>query len=152
PGVDEEACPHDLAPTASTTAAMALGDAPAVALPTRRGFGRAQLARIQPGGALGRRLLLRAAAGMGSDDLPAVRSGAALRSVGALLAGKRGTVAVTNESGALAGVVTAGDLTRLMESNEQFFDTPVDDVMTKSPKSTRADELGATAVGLMERT
>lgn len=151
-GVDEEACPHDLAPTASTTAAMALGDALAVALLKHRGFGRDQFARIHPGGALGRRLLLRVADVMVTDDLPVVRPGAAMREVVVLLAEKRGTVAVTDERGVLSGVVTAGDLTRLMESNEKFFDIPVADVMTRSPKSTRADELGATAVGLMERT
>jgi len=150
--VSEEACPHDLAPTASTTATMALGDALAVTLLTLRGFGREQFARIHPGGALGRRLLLRVADVMVTDDLPIARSTATMREVVVLLAGKRGTVAVTDDAGALVGVITAGDLTRLMERSETFFGIAASEVMTRNPRSTRADVLAATAVGLMERS
>jgi arabinose-5-phosphate isomerase len=151
-GVDEEACPHDLAPTSSTTAALALGDALALALLKSRGFGPDEFARIHPGGALGRRLLIRVADVMVSDDLPILRPDATMRQAVVLLAEKRGTVAVTDDAGVLLGVVTSGDLTRLMELNDDFFGILVARVMTENPKSTRPDELAATAVGLMERS
>lgn len=150
-GVEEEACPLDLAPTSSTTATLALGDALALALLDRRGFGPEDFARFHPGGALGRRLLLRVSDAMVNDDLPLLNPAATMREAVVLLAEKRGTVAVIEPDGTLAGVVTSGDLTRLMERNESFFDTPVADVMTRNPKTTVATELGATAVGIMER-
>ncbi len=151
-GVDEEACPHDLAPTSSTTAALALGDALALALLKSRGFGPDEFARIHPGGALGRRLLIRVAEVMVTDDLPILRPDATMRQAIVLLAEKRGTVAVTSDSGVLVGVLTSGDLTRLMERNDDFFGISVAQVMTHEPKSVRPDELAATAVGLMERS
>ncbi len=150
--VSEEACPHDLAPTASTTAMMALGDALALALLKRRGFGREQFARIHPGGALGRRLLLTVADVMVTEALPVVLPTASMREVVVLLAGRRGTVAITDADGRLVGVFTAGDLTRLMKRSEAFFDIPVAEVMTREPRSTRPEVLAATAVGLMERS
>lgn len=150
--VSEEACPHDLAPTASTTAMMALGDALALALLKRRGFGREQFARIHPGGALGRRLLLTVADVMVTEALPVVLPTASMREVVVLLAGRRGTVAITDADGRLVGVFTAGDLTRLMKRSEAFFDIPVAKVMTREPRSTRPEVLAATAVGLMERS
>lgn len=150
-GVDEEACPHDLAPTSSTTATMVMGDALALSLLRRRGFGPEEFARFHPGGSLGRRLLLRVGDVMITDDLPILQPEATMRECVVLLAEKRGTVAVTDQSGRLSGVVTAGDLTRLMEHQETFFDTSVTNVMTREPKTTIADELGAAAVGTMER-
>jgi arabinose-5-phosphate isomerase len=150
-GVDEEACPHDLAPTSSTTATLALGDALALALLKRRGFGPDEFARIHPGGALGRRLLIRVADVMVTGELPILRPSATMREAIVLLAEKRGTVAVTDDAGVLLGVVTSGDLTRLMERNEEFFSIPVSQVMTVEPKWIAPDELAAAAVGLMER-
>jgi len=149
--VTEEACPETLAPTASTTAALALGDALAVALLEVKGFRREQFAALHPGGALGRTLLLRVADVMLTDDLPTLRPDRPMRECVVLLAQKRGTVAVVNPSGGLEGVVTAGDLTRLMERTDQFLDIPVGDVMTRTPKSTRPDELAGAAVRLMEQ-
>jgi arabinose-5-phosphate isomerase len=150
-GVAEEACPHDMAPTSSTTAALALGDALAVTLLQRRGFGREDFARIHPGGALGRKLLLRVADVMVREEIPLLPPDATMRECTMLLAKKRGTVAVVDAGGVLLGVVTAGDLTRLMEREEGFFDVPVASVMTRSPKAAGPDDLAATAVGLMER-
>ncbi|HEX6925503.1 MAG TPA: KpsF/GutQ family sugar-phosphate isomerase [Longimicrobiaceae bacterium] len=150
-GVAEEACPHDLAPTTSTTAALALGDALAVALLRRRGFDREDFARIHPGGALGRRLLMRVRDAMLVEDLPTLGPTATMRECIVLLAEKRGTVAVVDDDGKLLGVVTAGDLTRLMERENDVFDVPVERVMTRSPRTTRPDELAAAAVGIMER-
>jgi arabinose-5-phosphate isomerase len=150
-GVSEEACPHDLAPTSSTTAALAMGDALALALLKRRGFGPDEFARLHPGGALGRRLLLKVSDVMVTQDLPILPPSATMRSAVVLLAEKRGTVAIADTTGALLGVLTSGDLTRLMERSDTFFDVPVADVMTGDPKWIGPDELAATAVGIMER-
>ena len=149
--VTEEACPHDLAPTTSTTAALALGDALAVALLRARGFGREDFARLHPGGALGRRLLLRVRDAMVTEDLPILREGATMRECVVLLAEKRGTVAIVDGNGVLLGVVTAGDLTRLIEREGDVFSVPVERVMTPTPRTAGPDDLAAAAVGTMER-
>jgi len=149
--VAEEACPETLAPTASTTVALALGDALAVTLLEIKGFRREDFAALHPGGVLGRKLLLRVSDVMLSHDLPTLTPERPMRECVVLLAEKRGTVAIVDKKGALAGVVTAGDLTRLMERTDTFLDIPVGDVMTKTPKSTAADELASAAVSLMER-
>jgi arabinose-5-phosphate isomerase len=149
--VAEEACPHDLAPTSSTTAAMAMGDALAVALLLRRGFGRDDFARFHPGGALGRRLLLRVADVMETANVPVLPPHATMRQALVPLAERRGTVAVAGADGVLQGVVTSGDLTRLMEREEHFYGFAVSEVMTNDPKTIEPEELAAAAVGLMER-
>lgn len=149
--VEEEACPHDLAPTCSTTAALAMGDALSVALLLRRGFGRDDFARIHPGGALGRRLLLRVGDVMVTRELPLLSPDATMRQCVVLLAERRGTVAVVDQDEVLLGVITSGDLTRLMEREEHFFGIPVSEVMTATPKTSDPDQLGAVAVGIMER-
>src|SRR5881397_2830612 len=115
--VTEEACPETLAPTASTTVALALGDALAVALLEVKGFRREDFAALHPGGVLGRKLLLRVADVMLTHDLPILTPDRPMRECVMLLAEKRGTVAIVEQdgNGKLAGVVTAGDLTRLME-------------------------------------
>jgi arabinose-5-phosphate isomerase len=149
--VAEEACDETLAPTASTSAALALGDALAVALLEMKGFGREQFAALHPGGTLGRKLLLRVRDVMLTRDLPTLAPDRPMRDCVVLLARRRGTVAVVNGTGALQGVVTAGDLTRLMERTREFLDIPVGDVMTRTPRTTTPDELAATALGVMER-
>jgi arabinose-5-phosphate isomerase len=149
--VEEEACPMDLAPTCSTTAALALGDALAVALLQRRGFGKDDFARFHPGGALGRQLLLRVADVMVSGELPLLAPTASMRECVVMLAGMRGTAVVVDADRHLLGVVTAGDLTRLMEREEHFFAIAVSDVMTEEPKTAQPTELAAAAVGVMER-
>ena len=150
--VAEEACPETLAPTASTTVALALGDALAVTLLEVKGFRREDFAALHPGGVLGRKLLLRVADVMLSQDLPVLTPDRPMRECVMLLAEKRGTVVVVERNGtSLAGVVTAGDLTRLMERTDQFLDIRVGEVMTKTPKTTNSDELASAAVSLMER-
>lgn len=149
-GVAAEACPLDLAPTASTTAALAMGDALAVALMRERGFDADDFARIHPGGALGRRLTLRVRDVMVTEDYPATTPDATVRGIIVPLARKRGTVPVIDDANALVGVVTAGDLARLMERTGDFLDLPVSHIMTTSPKIAHPDELGATAVRRME--
>jgi arabinose-5-phosphate isomerase len=148
--VDEEACPHDLAPTCSTTAALALGDALAVTLLLQRGFQQEDFALLHPAGALGRRLL-RVRDVMITDGFPTLPPTATMRECVVLLAEKRGTVAVIDDQRVLLGVVTAGDLTRLMERKEDFLTVRVAEVMTVSPATTKPDQLAAAAVGLMER-
>jgi arabinose-5-phosphate isomerase len=149
--VAEEACPHDLAPTSSTTAALAMGDALAVALLLRRGFGREDFARLHPGGALGRRLLLTVRDVMLTGDLPLLAPTATMRECVVHLAEKRGTVAVVDGDAKLLGVVTSGDLTRLMEREEHFFSIAVSEIMTRNPRTAEPGQLAAAAVGLMER-
>ncbi len=149
--VTEEACPETLAPTASTTVALALGDALAVALLEVKGFRRDQFAALHPGGALGRNLLLRVADVMLTADVPTLLPDRPMRECVVLLAEKRGTVAIVDPGGGLVGVVTAGDLTRLMEKTNQFLDLPVGQVMTKTPKATTPDELAGAAVRVMEQ-
>ncbi|MEQ8331250.1 MAG: KpsF/GutQ family sugar-phosphate isomerase [Longimicrobiales bacterium] len=148
--VDEEACPMDLAPTSSTTAALAMGDALAVVVLQMKGFAEDDFAALHPGGALGRKLTVRVADVMLSDDLPTLRETAVMRECIVPLAEKRGTVAVVDADGLITGVVTAGDLTRLMERDPNFLERPVSEVMTRSPKVARPDELGAAAVRRME--
>ncbi len=147
--VAQEACPFDLAPTTSTTAALAMGDALAVALLLRSGFTRDDFARLHPGGALGRRLTLRVRDVMLTDALPVLAPDAPMRRCVMLLAERRGTVAVVEEE-RVVGVVTAGDLTRLMERHEHFFEVPVRDVMNREPKVTSPDTLASAAVYQME--
>jgi arabinose-5-phosphate isomerase len=147
--VAEEACPHDLAPTASTTAALALGDALAVALLELKGFRREDFAVLHPGGSLGRQLLLRVRDVM----LPPGRllpPDAPMRDAVVSLARDRGLAMVGSE-GRLTGVLTTGDLTRLAERDPDFLGRPVSQVMTRTPKTTGPDDLAAAAVGTMER-
>jgi len=149
--VEEEACPFDLAPTSSTTAALALGDALAVALLLRRGFTREDFARYHPGGSLGRKLTLRVSDVMIDRDYPSLVPGAPMRHCVVLLAQKRGTVPIVDGERRVIGVVTAGDLTRRMERQEDIFDTPVGEVMNRNPKRVRREELAAAALFLMEK-
>ena len=149
--VSEEACPHDLAPTTSTTVTLALGDALAVALLQERHFSREDFARLHPGGALGRKLTLRVRDVMVTDDLPVLGAAATMRECIVLLAEKRGTVPIVDGEGRVSGVITAGDLTRLMERDPGFLDVPVREVMNPNPKTVEPDALAASAVFLMEK-
>lgn len=149
--VDEEACPHDLAPTASTTVALALGDALAVALLEERGFSAEDFARLHPGGALGRRLLTRVSDVMEHDALPLLAPDALIREAMVLLAERRGIVVVTDQTCHVLGVVTTGDFARLMERSADPLATPVRDVMTASPRLAQATELGSAVVHRMQQ-
>jgi len=149
-GVREEACPHDLAPTTSTTVTVALGDALAVALLQEKGFRADDFAKLHPGGALGRRLLTRVIDVMESDRIPVLSRTATMREAVALLAERRG-IAIVVEQERVAGVVTAGDLTRLLERVADVLSVPVADVMTTSPRLAREHELGSAVVHRMEK-
>ena len=147
--VAEEACPHDLAPTTSTTVALALGDALAVALLQVKGFRREDFAALHPGGSLGRRLLLRVRDVMVHPG-HVLGPAATMRQAVVSLAHDRG-LALVVENGRLVGVLTTGDLTRMAERDPGFLDRPVGGVMTRTPKTAAPDDLAAAAVGTMER-
>ncbi len=148
--VKEEACPHDLAPTTSTTVALALGDALAIALLEEKGFDADDFARLHPGGAIGRRLLTRVTDVMVTDNLPILRESDTMREAVVQLAERRGIAIVTGKDGSVVGVVTTGDLSRLMEHEENVFPIPVTNVMNRTPKVAQADELGSAVVYRME--
>jgi arabinose-5-phosphate isomerase len=150
-GVAEEACPMDLAPTSSTTAALAMGDALAMVLLKRKGFQPEDFARFHPGGALGKRLTITVADLMVSQDYPEVGEGARVRECIVPLARMRGTVPIVDADRRLRGVLTTGDLMRLMERREDFLDVPVAEVMTKSPRTTVPGALAGAVVRDMER-
>ncbi len=149
--VREEACPHDLAPTTSTTVTLALGDALAVALLEVKGFRREDFARLHPGGRLGRRLLTRVGDVMLTSSLPILPATATMREAVVVLAERRGIVLVAGPDAQLQGLLTAGDLTRLMEREQDVFPVRVETVMVRDPKVARADELGSAVVFRMEQ-
>ena len=148
-GVAEEACPHDLAPTTSTTAALALGDALAVAVLEQKGFSRDQFASLHPGGRLGRRLLLRVRDVMVAPGPPLQPVDPMQRAV-ECLARHRG-IALVEQDHRLVGVITAGDLSRLAQRETNYLARPVEGVMTRTPKTVAADEPAAAAVATMQR-
>jgi arabinose-5-phosphate isomerase len=148
--VPEEACPMDLAPTSSTTAALALGDALAVVVLQLKGFREEDFAALHPGGALGRKLSLRVRDVMVAEEYPRLGEDALMRDCIVPLAEMRGTVPIVDADGRIIGVVTAGDLTRLMERDPDFLERPVSEVMTRDPKVAHPDELGSAAVRRME--
>jgi arabinose-5-phosphate isomerase len=149
--VREEACPHDLAPTTSTTAALALGDALAVALLEHKGFRREDFARLHPGGALGRRLVTLVDEVMLTEPLPILPPGSSLRQAVVLLAEQRGIVMVVDGERALHGVLTAGDLTRLMERVDDVLSEPVERIMTRHPRCAERGELASAVAYRMEQ-
>ncbi|RKU00602.1 KpsF/GutQ family sugar-phosphate isomerase [Burkholderia sp. Nafp2/4-1b] len=151
--VSKEACPLNLAPTASTTAALALGDALAVAVLDARGFGSEDFARSHPGGALGRRLLTHVRDVMRSgDDVPRVGLDATLSDALFQITAKRmGMTAVVGPDGRVAGIFTDGDLRRVLARDGDFRTLPIVDVMTRGPRTIGPEHLAVEAVELMER-
>ena len=151
--VDQEACPLNLAPTASTTAQMALGDALAVALLDARGFREEDFARSHPGGSLGRKLLMHVRDLMRSGDaLPVVAPQASLNDLLREMTGKGlGFTAMVDELGRPVGIFTDGDLRRLIERGADLRALRADDVMHRSPRQVAADALAVDAAEVMER-
>jgi arabinose-5-phosphate isomerase len=151
--VAEEACPMGLAPTASTTAALAMGDALAVAVLERRGIGRDDFALVHPGGRLGRKLLLKVEELMRrGEELPLVDRDLPMRQAIPVISGKRlGMAAVTGAEGALVGIITDGDLRRALQRCPDLLDRPAGSVMTPRPKVIDRAELAAKAVQVMEQ-
>ncbi len=156
-GVKEEACPLGLAPTASTTATLAMGDALAVALLNKRGFKEEDFACFHPGGTLGKKLLLRVRDLMHTGDAIPIVSGTTLikDAIYEISSKKMGIVAVINAEGRLVGVISDGDLRRWMEKTEKTGENLLakraGDIMTKNPKIANKDSLAAEAVAIMEK-
>ena len=149
--VKEEACPHDLAPTASTTVTLVMGDALAVALLEARGFSADDFALLHPGGSLGKKLLMRVSDIMEKGEkLPFCFIEDKMRKAVLEMAHKRGICPVVNDDMRLQGVLTTGDLNRLIETNDQFMTIPVNEVMNKSPKLIKEDALAVIAYKEME--
>jgi arabinose-5-phosphate isomerase len=150
--VAQEACPLNLAPTASTTAALALGDALAVALLERRGFSADDFARSHPKGRLPRQALVHVADVMRKDaELPAVPLGAAaLEAIAEITRGRLGMTAVTDGERRVHGIFTDGDLRRALEKGIDLARATVDEVMTRKPRTLRPEALAVEAVQLME--
>ena len=151
-GVEKEACPHNLAPTASTTAALAIGDALAVTLLKSRGFTREDFARAHPAGSLGRRLLLYVSDVMHTGaTIPQVGEDANLREALLEMTGKGlGMTGVVDRHGTLVGIFTDGDLRRVLARGIDVYNAKITDVMTRNPKTTRADRLAVEIVQLMQ--
>ena len=151
-GVEQEACPHNLAPTASTTAALALGDALAVALLDARGFSADDFARSHPGGTLGRRLLTHVADVMRSGaDVPTVTEAARFKeAVLEISRGRMGMTAVVDPAQRVRGIFTDGDLRRALEKGVDLHGTRIAQLMTPAPRTIRPEALAVEAVQLME--
>jgi arabinose-5-phosphate isomerase len=150
--VEEEACPLGLAPTASTTAALALGDALAVALLERKGFGADDFAVIHPAGALGRRFLKVADLMHRGDLVPTVNLSTPFKETLLEITSKRlGVTGVVDKKGELVGVITDGDLRRAMERVKDIRRTVAGDIMTRNPKAISSTGLAAEALAVMER-
>jgi arabinose-5-phosphate isomerase len=151
-GVKEEACPHDLAPTSSTTAMTVLGDALAIALLEKRGFSREDFAFLHPAGSLGKRLLLRVDDIMEKGaQIPLVGVEAKMKKAVLEMAAKRGICMVVDQDMHILGLMTTGDLNRLVERTEHFFDIPVIQVMNRTPKIITTNTLAYTAYKKMEQ-
>lgn len=149
--VDQEACPNNLAPTSSTTAQLVMGDALAVVLMELKGFGTDDFAKFHPGGTLGKKLYLRVSDLYSQNEKPEVLPGDSLKKVIVEISKNRlGATAVT-ENKKLLGVVTDGDLRRMLEKNEPLDQVTAKDIMTPKPKSISPDALAVDALDMMRK-
>jgi arabinose-5-phosphate isomerase len=149
--IDTEACPNNLAPTTSTTAALALGDALAVCLIEARNFTSRDFAKYHPGGALGKKLYLKVRDICSNNALPIVKEEANIKEIIIEISGKRlGATAVLNDKDELTGVITDGDLRRMLNNFEDTSKIKAKDIMTKSPKTIELDEYAVNALNLMQ--
>lgn len=151
--VTAEACPNNLVPTASSTAAMVMGDALAVALLRHRGFSSEDFAKLHPGGALGRRLLTRVSDLMRTGDMiPMVNETITVQDALIVMSrGRLGAAVIVNADGKLAGIFTDGDLRRLLEDGKDFFDHPIAEFMTKRPRTIRPDAILDEVLAMCEK-
>ena len=151
--VSEEACPMGLAPTASTTATLAMGDALAVVLLQKRGFKQEDFAQFHPGGTLGRRLLIRVKDLMhGGAEMPRVSEAVpATAAILEITAKKLGMTTVTDGTGKLTGIITDGDLRRFVQQGRDFAKATAGELASRNPKTIAPDDLAAKAVEQMER-
>lgn len=152
-GVEKEACPLGLAPTASTTALLAYGDALALALLSSRHFTAEEFAVFHPGGSLGRKLLLTVANVMhGEEDNPVVQANLAVKEALFVITAKGlGAASVVDEDGKLTGILTDGDIRRGLGQGLAFLERPVSELMTRNPKTITSSRLAAEALHIMEK-
>lgn len=149
--IGEEACPHNLAPTTSTTAHLALGDAIAVCLLEARGFTSDDFAKYHPGGSLGKQLYLRVGDVLGSNEIPVVTENAGLAEVILEISGKRlGATSVVDLDGNLKGIITDGDLRRMLQKSLDIQSLKASDIMTVNPKSISTQEYAIRALNMMK--
>ncbi len=149
--IGDEACPHNLAPTTSTTAHLALGDALAVCLLEARGFTAEDFAKYHPGGSLGKQLYLRVGDVLGGNEIPIVAENAGLAEVILEISGKRlGATAVIDTEGNLKGIITDGDLRRMLQKSLDIQFLKASDIMTVNPKSISTQEYAIRALNMMK--
>ena len=150
--VREEACPHDLTPTSSTTATLVMGDALSVALLQKRGFTAEDFALLHPGGSLGKRLSLKIDEIMTKDaGVPIVKENSSIKDIILEMTSKRlGTTCVVDREGKLTGIITDGDLRRLLEKTMDVKNLIATDIMSRKPKVTEKDYLASFALQIME--
>jgi arabinose-5-phosphate isomerase len=150
--VSQEACPNNLAPTSSTTAQMVMGDALAVTLMELKGFTSSDFAKFHPGGALGKKLYLRVFDLSNQNEKPVVTEDNTLREVIVEITEKRlGITAVLDEKGLLTGVITDGDLRRMLEKRDNLSDVKARDIMSSGPKTVEGDALAVDALDRMRK-
>lgn len=149
--VEKEACPHNLAPTSSTTAQLAMGDALAVCLLECRDFSSKDFAKFHPGGALGKRLYLKAGDVALQNQKPLVQKTDTVRNVLLEISSKRIGAAAVIENNLLIGIITDGDIRRMMEKYENINALTAADIMSHEPKSIDADELAVNALNIMQQ-
>ena len=148
--VEKEACSNNLAPTASTTAQLAMGDALAVCLQEMRGFNSKDFARVHPGGALGKKLYLKVEDLSANHTKPSVNENDAISKViVAMTGGRLGATAVLDSKGKLKGIITDGDLRRMIEKNADYNKMKASQIMSKNPKTIQQEELAVNALQLM---
>lgn len=148
-GVDQEAMPGNPAPTASTTAQLAMGDALVIALLQYKGFTTSDFARVHPGGSLGKQLYMKVSDLYPKNETPRVSIDDSIKDVICEISGKRlGATAVINKE-QLVGIITDGDLRRMLQNNESFHLLTARDIMTKTPKITHPDTMAVEALQLM---
>lgn len=150
--VEQEACPNNLAPTTSTTAQLVMGDALAVCLMEMKGFKSEDFAKFHPGGMLGKKLYLRVSDLSSGNEKPAVRPDQSLKEVIVEMTQKRlGVTAVTGEDNQLLGIITDGDLRRMLNKNAAIDAIRAQDIMTKNPRTIHPDELAVEALNLLRK-
>src|SRR5205085_10686719 len=150
--VDQEACPNNLAPTTSTTAQLVMGDAIAICLMESKGFGSDDFAKFHPGGMLGKKLYLRVSDLYIHNEKSSVNAEATLKKVIVEISKKRlGATAVTDDKNKLLGVVTDGDLRRMLEKNEPLDKVTAKDIMSVKPKTISRESLAVDALDLMRK-
>lgn len=151
--VSQEACPNNLAPTASTTAQMVMGDALAVCLMEQKGFKADDFAKFHPGGTLGKKLYLRVEDVYADNEKPCVTTRTVLKDIIVEMTQKRlGVTAVVDDSNHLVGIITDGDLRRMLEKTTDMQQVLAADIMTRGPKTIEAGELAVSALDLMRKS